>query len=348
METNTILYCIRPIVFFNRLFGVLPCEVVQERGNLRIISERKHLFYSIIFTVFLTGFFHWAVVELIEMHSWRNLGLIAAVAAFGQIYAQFFVALIDMITGWLYRFKSLALINKINIVDQRLLELEMGFNYPGDRRTLLYQLLGLAIVPVGASMVNCFVINQRVMISFLCYYFICFLPIVVITLKEFQYYNSVLLIRKKLRLINANILTIGNSTKATGGQEEVNVEVRNSNQVMSIPMVVKSAVKIPTPVENYTKKLKTLAKIHSELIEILKEIQVIYGPHLFSSILTSFGVITIQMYYMFAGVVNDAGYNVIMFVMTTIWVMIQFLLIMVNVIVCSFTSDTVRITDINL
>lgn len=343
METNTILFCIRPIVFFNRLFGVLPCEVIMERGNLKMISERKHLFYSIAFCVLLAGFFHWAIIELIDMHSWKNLGLIATVAAFGQIYAQFFVALVAMITGWLFRFRSLAIINRINKVDQRLVELEIGFNYPGDRRKLLYQLLGLSIVPIGASMVNCFVISKRAMISFLCYYFICFLPIAVIVLKEFQYYNSVLLIRKKLRTINANIRLIGKSTTAaTTSKDEVVLELPSNNKVMGIPIVAKSvATNLSLDVDGCARKLKALSRIHSDLIDILKEVQVLYGPHLFASILTSFGVITTQLYYMFTGVVSAAGYTLVMIFMTTIWVTIQLMLIMVNVIVCSSTSDTV-------
>lgn len=332
---HSLLYCLSPIVNLSLFFGVLPCRIVTADGNRKLEIRISDLLYSIFFCLFLAAFFQWAVVEMIQMETWKQLELIASLAAFGQIYGLFVEALIGMITSWLNRWRSADIINRIDMVDQQLGEMDIALDYKRTKRKLIIELIGLSIVPIGASMVNCFVINSKGTISFLCYVFICFLPIVTITLKEFQYFNSVLLIRQKIHLINRKLLSLGEVSVCEAQGES---SLIRSNSLSSIhPIVVKCQ-----SIEYRARTLENVTKIHAELMDILKEIQGIFGPHLLVSILIAFGIITTQLYYMITGLVHELHYNVLMIYMTTIWVGIQFLLILINVVVCSKTRDTVR------
>lgn len=327
----SLLYCLAPVINLSHLFGLMPGRVVTEKGKLILQFKTYHLWYSVFICLLLAFFFQWGVIDLIKMDTWRKLDLLSSLAAFGQIYGLFFVALTDIITGWLNRWRVAAVIRKIDMVDQHLSTLPIGINYKSARRKLVVQLIALFVVPVGASMVNCFVINQKTKFSFLCYFFICFLPILVISLKEFQFYNSILLIRQKLRLVNQHLLRLS--------QVDLNVEssfedTSHSNKIAVISQDTKS-------IEGSTKILQNLARMHSDLMDILKEIQFIFGPHLLASILTAFGIITTQLYYLFSGIVQELHYNILMTIMTTSWVAIQWLLIMVNVVVCAKMSNTV-------
>lgn len=327
MSSFSVLSCLVPIINISNLFGILPCRVIWDRGIYRVVSEKRDLAYSIIFACILSVFFQLGIAELVKMESWKKLEFIAFLAAFAQIYGLFFVAIIAMLSGWLSRWRIASIIQRIDLVDRSLIALGIVYNYKDAKRKLIVQLIGLSLVPIGASMVNCFVINQRASIAFLCYFFICFMPIAVITLKEFQYYNTVLLIKKKLNLINDNLGEFSTVNPAT------ETPIENSIQLHCTPLNAS---------EEMNHRLKNLATNHAELMDILREVQTIFGPHLLASILIACGVITIQLYYLLTGIVLQLQYNVIMCFMTISWVAIQILLIMVNVVVCSKTSDTVR------
>lgn len=328
MSSFSVLTCLVPILNISNLFGVLPCRVIWDRGIYRVVSEKRDIAYSIIFSCILSVFFQLGIAELVQMESWKKLEFIAYLAAFGQIYGLFFVALIGMLSGWINRWRIISIIQRIDLVDRRLTAIGILYNYSDAKRKLIIQLIGLSLVPIGASMVNCFVINQRASIAFLCYFFICFMPIAIITLKEFQYYNTVLLIKKKLELINGNLGQFSAVIQPTETLIEGSLQMRSNPSNAS---------------EEMNHRLKNLAINHAELMDILREVQTIFGPHLLASILISCGVITIQLYYLFTGIVRQLQYNVIMCCMTISWVAIQILLIMVNVVVCSKTSDTVRV-----
>lgn len=333
----SVYFCLTHIVNLNFFFGVLPFRITTIEGDPKLQLKARDLIYSIVFCCILTTFFQLGVIELIHMNSWNELELVAFLAAFGQIYGLFFVALVAMITGWFNRRRTATVIQRIHSVDQRLSDMDIGLNYTSARTKLILQLIGLSVVPLGASMVNCYVINQKTSYSSLCYHFICLFPILVITLKEFQYYNAVLLIRKKLQIINYHLKEMGKISP----QELDPVQEAETSMGISAVQIHPITIKFNS-LESDLHVLQNLTKIHSELMDILKEIQVIFGPHLLTSILTAFCVITTQLYYLFTGIVHELKYNIFMICMTTIWVAIQVLLILVNVVVCSKTKDTVR------
>lgn len=324
---KSVLFCLAPIVNLGLVVGVLPCRVVTLRGNQQLQIKIQDLCYSIVYCSLMAVFFQWAVIDLIRMYSWKKLEFIAFLSAFGQVYGLFLVALIAMITGWLNRWRVARIVQRIVNVDALLWNMEIGVDYRSIRKKLVIQLTGLSLVPFGASMVNCFVLNQKTSFYSLCYFFICFLPILVITFKEFQYYNSVLLIRQKIQMVNKKLGILAQETDSEEQQCDTSFV---SPQIQ--PVVMKSQANI----------LQNLSQIHAELMDILKEIQSIFGPHLLASILTAFGVIITQLYYLITGIVHELHYNVIMICMTLSWVAIQMLLILINVVVCSKTNETVR------
>uniref|UniRef100_A0A3F2ZD78 Gustatory receptor n=1 Tax=Lutzomyia longipalpis TaxID=7200 RepID=A0A3F2ZD78_LUTLO len=178
----------------------------------------------------------------------------------------------------------------------------------------------LIIIPAGASMCLCAMISGLHEKGFelnlrLCYWFICFTPILLITLKEFQYYNLV-------RLIKNKVLALNRSLKKLVKWE--NIEGQHHKEMKL--KIIKT-------------HLESFRLIHSDIVDLTKDVQAFFGPFILVSVISAFGVITIQLYYIFATLIQTLHFNIPMTVITLIWTATQALLILANVHICSSTRN---------
>lgn len=90
--------------------------------------------------------------------------------------------------------------------------------------------------------------------------------------------------------------------------------------------------------------LEGLRGIHSDIVDLTRDIQEVFGPYILVSVLAAFGVITIQLYYIFATSIQAIHFNIPMMVITLIWTFTHALLIIANVIVCSSTRNASKAT----
>lgn len=269
-----------------------------------------------------------AVISLETVHSYSKYehNFISVFTAWGQVYALYTVAFLGIVSANIKRHQKVEVYRVLRSIDKRLVELGSIVNYTNSRRNLLYAMAAFSSMPLVFSMVNCGVINSNYDAFVLCYVFICFFPMLIICLKEFQYYNLVLFVEKNL--------------------EEVNRHLRR----MATPIVKAFPQGVAFSVTKYDQtcrdtvcELKKLSGIYTDLIDAGRKIQDIFGLHLLLIISTSFMVLTIQTYIIFSLIMKIIEMSPFRIFSSLSWMLVQSFAIVMNIHVCSKASKAVSI-----
>ncbi|XP_059619260.1 putative gustatory receptor 2a [Phlebotomus argentipes] len=133
-------------------------------------------------------------------------------------------------------------------------------------------------------------------------------------MKEFQYYNLIRLIKRKILIMNRSLEKLSRWDK---------IGLTNQQQKFQILRT----------------HLESLRGIHCSIVNLICDVQRAFGPYLLVSVIAAFGVITVQLYYIFATSIQAINFNIPMMAITLIWTSTQALLILANVMVCSSTRN---------
>lgn len=199
---------IAPILRLSRIVGLSPLVIKNSSNSITISKSSISTIYSLVLMIVLIFLFILSLSELQEYQkNVQKLNSVSIWSSWGQIYAVFCVSMIALLTGIYYRDLVEKIFQRIAGIDRQFCHLGILVSYHGCQKQLFIQLLILLIIPSGASMCLCAMISGVFMAGVktklgLCYWFICFSPILLITMKEFQYYNLIRLVKKKINILN--------------------------------------------------------------------------------------------------------------------------------------------------
>lgn len=299
-------------------------------------------------------------------------GIIASFTAWGQIFSLFMVAAMAILTVWPQRRRLILIYTTIEKIDDKLRDIGVQNDYKAYRRSLMYKILAAMIIPLKLSMVNCIIINpetyMRPYLFNFCYFFICFIPILIIMLKELQYINILTLIQMKYTQLNDYLKVINKELsrdamidfetelpnqkhKHTVDLHKTNVRQNSDSKLIayisempsSVPIMKKNQVDLNLIVEI----LDTLRHIHSILTKLVEEVQRFFGSHLLFLFSTCFGIITIQIYHLFAVYIKQVELSFMVTTLIIFWLLVQTAAILINIAVCNRTSLIVRQIEIH-
>lgn len=255
---------------------------------------------------------------------------IALMTAWIQVYSVFIVAFASILLSIIKRKKLISLIEAFYMLDKKLNRCGANISYQWQKRKATLQFYGLLIVPIFFSMVNCFVLNS-VSKNYPCYMFICFTPIAIIALKQLKFYKLLSLLRDKFYTIN-DMISVRMLRKMS------NESARNASLISIYPM---KKIRIEPIEMQRTILLQNIAYMHADLTDMAESIQECFGIYLLLIITSSFLILTIQIYYLFAYFLGSLLMDFTMIVLTIFWIMVQVGVICINVNGCMRTSEAV-------
>lgn len=254
--------------------------------------------------------------------------VIAYFTTWGQIVFLFVLGSYGLLNTWCNISKMQHLFLWISRIDYQLEEVTgRKTNYMRMRKKLFLQFFVVFLVPSCLSMVNCIVIhfgpNQIDVVS-ACYWFVCFTPILLLTLKEFQFYNLMFVLKTKFDTINRELLEYG------------------GDNLFSSHKVIKKDVFHSIQPACSTDIIRKLLEIYSNTADCVDLLLKVFDWHLLLLTSASFGVITVQGYNLFAAlIVHSMKMDSYQLTVVTGWIFVQILVIGLNVGTCGMTSKAV-------
>lgn len=258
--------------------------------------------------------------------------VIAYFTTWGQLLFLFILGAYGVLNSWvnIQRFQRLlAWIAKID----RQLELATGreLNYTRMRTALFIQVIVVGFMTASLSMVNCVVIfSGPESISFwsCCFWFVCFFPILLLSFKEFQFYNMMYVLKSKFDRINVELARYGGSSLLWPKSPQSDLIERISKPLCTM------------------ETLRQLMHIYANLADCVELLLRLFAWHLVLLTSASFGVITIQGYNLFAALIAETM-HMSSYQLTVIicWIFVQMSVIGINVGTCCMTDKAVSIFD---
>ncbi|XP_055920088.1 putative gustatory receptor 28b [Eupeodes corollae] len=268
--------------------------------------------------------------------------IISYITNWAQVFSLFFLACVSLVTSWTNLEKLRNFFMKIRQIDFALEMTGVEISYRAMRRRLFIQTGVSFLIPTCLSMVNCIMINTTFRITSPCYWFICFTPMLLLTLKELQFYNIMFLLKGKFAKINKQIEKLC--------QRKI---MQNETLTMTINANIMTKCSDEKELLGQTdaqlvEQMRFLAEIYSDVADCVDEVLEIFAYHLLMTTCISFAVITIQSYNLFALIMHSLAMQLHEICFTMAWIVVQIMVIGVNVIACTQTSTAMADTGIFL
>ncbi|XP_037926894.1 uncharacterized protein LOC119661569 isoform X2 [Hermetia illucens] len=326
-EKENVLYAIYPFYQLCKFCALCPLSVRNSNGKTHFDLSIKMFFYSLgLLFVYVVGFI--AGAKMLHEQPVRAPTIISHFSGWAQIYSLFFIAALDVVWSWATLPKLVELVERIQHIDKSITsKLATTTSYNRHLRILYLQVVGLSIVPFCLSMVNCIILNERNFKLNACFWFICFAPILVITLKEFQFYNFMLLLKSKFTILNKEL-------DVSGRKRFVKLE-----SATSIESDKECLTRLENSEERLRAKLKDIARISDEITTATKAVLELFSLHLFLVTSTALGVITVQIYNFYAFLIDYLYLDIFSIFATVTWICLQFAVVLLNVAVCSMVAN---------
>ncbi|XP_023300973.2 putative gustatory receptor 2a [Lucilia cuprina] len=336
-QTNEFAYVLYPFLRIFKLFGFLPVQLEPNEllsENYKFKLDKWSFVATFIGSiVFIVGFY-FGVIHLSHTKNLAQLHestVIAYFTTWGQIVFLFVLASYGLLNTWFNISKMHGLFLWISKIDHQLEEVTgRELNYTRMRKKLFIQFFVVFLVPSCLSMVNCIVLHfgpNKIDIWSTCFWFVCFAPILLLTFKEFQFYNLMFVLKTKFDIINKELLQYGGDNLLSR-RKKPRKDVLNS---------VKPACS--------TDIIRKLLEIYSNTADCVDLLLKVFGWHLLLFTSASFGVITVQGYNLFAALIVHTmemdGYQL---TVVTGWILVQILIIGLNVGTCGMTSRAMSLT----
>lgn len=236
-----------------------------------------------------------------------------------QVYLQFIVSIIEILSTWLKLKSSINLILDLQNIDKLFNDINESFNYKKLRKNLfILSMIILSIILFICSIVNCFVVSDKFTIMSLCFWFICVTPIFYITLKEIEFLNFLLIIKSKFDLINNKLRYISNEENTTN----INNSTKHNDYII-------------------LEKMKKFINIFMKNHDATKLILDVYAMHLLLLTTSAFILLTVQIYHIYAHISGSIQLHTIEIIFIIVWVAVQMSLIYLNIYMCSCTDKIV-------
>ncbi|XP_075167509.1 putative gustatory receptor 2a [Haematobia irritans] len=334
---NDFGFVVYPFLKIFKIFGFMPINLDPNgflNEKIRIEWDKWAICWSwlgsIIYVVgFIFGIHHISSTKrLEELHETM---VIAYFTNWAQLLFLFLLGGYAVLNTWLNLQQLHGLLSWISQIDGQLEHVTgREVNYLQMRKSMFVQLIVVILVSASLSMANCVVIYlgpefPNVMST--CFWFVCFFPILLLTLKEFQFYNLMFILKSKFDLIN----------------NEISRYIRrNPHFTMVKPLSdLEGLAKPQCSVET----LKQLLQIYANLADCVELLLNIFAWHLLFLTTASFGVITIQGYNLFAALVaHKIAIDAYQLIVVICWIFVQIAVVGINVSACSKTEYTMSLT----
>lgn len=321
------------VVFFTKYnFWATDCKSFVSKHWSHNHFKLKHFQICWIFFHFTVGFY-FGVNHLRMVHSLAQLHestIITYFTTWGQIVFLFVLGSYGLLNTWLNLPQIHRLFLWITKIDRQLEEVTgRELNYTGMRKKLFAQFFVVFLVPSCLSMVNCIVLHfgpEEIDLFSACFWFVCFAPILLLTLKEFQFYNLMYVLKTKFDLINKELLQYG-------GDNLLSCRKRSQDNMLN-------SIKP----ECSTDVVKKLLEIYSNIADCADLLLNVFAWHLLFLTSASFGVITVQGYNLFAALIlHSLEMDSYQLFVVLGWVLVQITVIGINVGTCCMTAKAVSI-----
>lgn len=281
---------------------------------------------------FIVGFY-FGVDHLRMVHRLAQLHestIITYFTTWGQIVFLFVLGSYGLLNTWFNLPQMHRLFLWITKIDQQLEEVTgQEINYTRMRRKLFVQFFVVFLVPSCLSMVNCIVLHfgpEEIDLFSNCFWFVCFEPILLLTFKEFQFYNLMYVLKTKFDIINKELLQYG-------GDNLLSCRKKSRENILS-------GIKP----ECTTDIVKKLLEIYSNIADCADLLLKVFAWHLLFLTSASFGVLTVQGYNLFAALIlHTLEMDSYQLFVVMGWVLVQIIVIGINVGTCCMTAKAVSI-----
>ncbi|XP_037941278.1 putative gustatory receptor 28b [Teleopsis dalmanni] len=341
--SNEFGYVLYPFLCIFKLFGFAPIDL-KNGENLHSKYGRLKLdicsaTWTVISAIIYIVGFSYAVHQMSITNHWGHIqSEIPFITSWAQIGSLFLLGGLAVLTSWLHLPNMLKLCNLIYKIDQYLkVYMNVQIDYKQLRRRLLIEFTLLFLVPTTLSMVNCVVIQPIPDLSFnsSCYWFICFAPIMLLTFKEFQFYNLLFILKSKYDLINEKLQFY------IHGLDKKKEKLKSkSNSISEVPL---ASIVTTTSVKEMeilgVDTLQNLLDIFSLITDAVELVLKIFSWHLLLTTTISFLTITVQSYNLFAVLMKALEMLPYQIFFIIAWILIQILTIGINVSACSMTAN---------
>ncbi|XP_011292174.2 gustatory and pheromone receptor 32a-like [Musca domestica] len=330
-------YVVFPFLKIFKLFGFMPIRLDQSylfNERSKMVWDLWAILWSFLGSVIYVGGFVMGVCHIASSKGIERLHeyiVIAYFTTWGQLLSLFILGGFGVLHNWLNMQQLQLLLSRIARIDEQLDRATgRAVNYACMRKKLLMQFVVVFVLTASMSMINCIIIysdSDNLIFSSSCFWFVCFFPILLLTFKEFQFYNMIFLVKSKFEIINEELTRYGSNSQS---QRD-----RMPNDLLEIFPKSKCS----------EDDLKQLLHIYVNLSDCVDLLLRIFAWHLVSLTSVSFGVITIQGYNLFAAlivrVLHMSSYHL---TVTIGWIFLQIGVICINVSVCSATDRAMSLT----
>lgn len=254
--------------------------------------------------------------------------IIAYFTTWGQIVFLFVLGSYGLINTWCNISQLHRLFMWISKIDHELEEVTgRVLNYGPMRKKLFLQFFVAFLVPSSLSMVNCIVIHfgpDKIDVLSTCFWFVCFAPIMLLTFKEFQFYNLMFVLKTKFDIINKELLQYGGDNLLSC-RKKIKRDLLNSVKPVCSTDIIRK-----------------LLEIYSNTADCVDLLLKVFDWHLLLFTSASFAVITVQGYNLFAAlIVHTMEMDNYQLTVIMGWIIVQIMIIGLNVGTCGMTSKAV-------
>lgn len=346
---DNIYYVVYPLFRFFKVSGFAPLKVTICGNNENVCFKFHRKFLLLFIFIFILnsiGFCHG--VRALNKENWsQEKSQISFVASWSQIFSLFLLGSFDVISSWKSSKSLMGVIGNIQKIDSKLGQLGIEVNYKRIRTIAFLQIGCLLWIPVFVSMVNCIVIRSVFEVWSACYFFICFGPIFFVTFREFQFFNLMFLLKSKVDKVNCKLCEIFKGGRFFETEEDADFSNCGPSlelNICEINIGNKFEVNLSPKEEEERKVIKTLwglSHISADVNDNVQQVMNIFSGHLVFMTAASFGAMTVQGYNLFAILIQSLTLNHFDVIVTVLWLGIQICTILVNVVACHETSNSV-------